>query len=276
MNKKIIALLLAALMVFSLAACGGNSSNETTTAAGETTASGDANSDLAYVKEKGTLIIGITDYAPMNYKEKGSNEWTGFDTEFAQAFAKELGVKAEFIEIDWDNKFPELNSKSLDAIWNGMTITDEVKANSSVSNAYAKNAQVVVMQKDKLDSYKDAKSMTELSFAVEAGSAGEKEAKANGFTNVTAVKAQSDAVLEVQSGSVDACIIDITMANAMTGEGTSYSTLGYSVELSTEEYGVSFRDGSDMTAAFNEFLAKSLADGTLDKLAEKYEITLVK
>lgn len=274
MNKKIIALLLAALMVFSLAACGGTSSNDTTADENATTAA--EASDLAYVKDKGTLVIGITNYKPMNYQEKGSNEWTGFDTEFAQAFAKELGVEAQFVEIDWDNKFPELESKSLDAIWNGMTITDEVKLNSSVSNAYAKNAQVVVMAKDKVDSYKDAASMADLKFAVEAGSAGEKEAKANGFKNVTAVKGQTDAVLEVESGSVDACIIDLTMANAMTGEGTSYADLGYSVELSTEEYGVSFRKGSDLTEAFNEYLAKALSDGSLDKLAEKYEIVLVK
>lgn len=260
MSKKIIALVLAALMMFALVACGGNSTPE--------------NSDLAYVQGKGKLVVGMTDYAPMNYKEKGSDEWTGFDTEFAQAVAKELGVEVEFIEIDWDNKFTELEAKSIDCIWNGMTITDEALANSSVSKAYAKNAQVVVMAKDKLDSYKDADSIKELSFAAEAGSAGEKEIKGLEIKNYTAVKTQSDALLEVKSGSVDACVIDITMANAMTGEGTSYADLAYTIELSTEEYGISFRKDSDLTAKVNDLMAKLTEDGTLPALAEKYELTL--
>lgn len=260
MSKKIIALVLAALMLFAFAACGGNKAPE--------------NSDLAYVQGKGKLVVGMTDYAPMNYKEKGSDEWTGFDTEFAQAVAKELGVEVEFIEIDWDNKFTELEAKSIDCIWNGMTITDEALANSSVSKAYAKNAQVVVMAKDKLDSYKDADSIKELSFAAEAGSAGEKEIKGLEIKNYTAVKTQSDALLEVKSGSVDACVIDITMANAMTGEGTSYADLAYTIELSTEEYGISFRKDSDLTAKVNDLMAKLTEDGTLPALAEKYELTL--
>ncbi len=268
MSKKIIALVLAALMMFALVACGGNT--ETTTNA-ESTA--DA-SDLAYIQDKGKLIVAITDFKPMNYKEKDSDEWTGFDTEFAQAVAKELGVEAEFIEIDWDNRFAELEAKSIDCIWNGMTITDEALANSSVTKAYARNAQVVVMAKDKLDSYKDAESIKDLSFAVEAGSAGEKEVKNIGAENITAVKTQADALLEVKSGSVDACVIDLTMANNMTGEGTSYEDLGYSIELSTEEYGISFRKGSDVTEKVNELMDKYKQDGTLSKLAEKYEITL--
>ncbi|MGN1419698.1 MAG: transporter substrate-binding domain-containing protein [Acutalibacteraceae bacterium] len=274
MNKKIIALVLAALMMFSLVACGGNSDTTTTAGEGDTTAADATASDLAYVQEKGTLVVGMTEYAPMNYKEEGSDEWTGFDTEFAQAFAKEIGVEVEFVEIDWDNKFTELEAKSLDCIWNGMTITDEALANSSVSDPYVKNAQVVVMAKDKLDSYKDADSIKDLSFAVEAGSAGEQEVKNLEIANVTAVKTQSDALLEVKSGSADACVIDITMANAMTGEGTSYAELGYALELSTEEYGVSFRKDSDITAKFNEVLAQYKADGTLDKLAEKYSLTI--
>ncbi len=291
MNKKIIALVLAVLMMFAFAACAGQKNNdindvadEQKTTAGDESASKEEttgktetdakNSDLDYIKNKGKLIVGMTDYAPMNYKEKGSNEWTGFDTEFAQAVAKELGVEVEFIEIEWDNKFSELDSKAIDCIWNGMTITDEVNLNTSVSKAYVVNAQVVVMAKDKLDSFKDAESLKELKIAVEAGSAGEKEAKAIEGAEVIAVKTQADALLEVKSGSVDACIIDITMANAMTGEGTSYADLGYELKLSTEEYGISFRKGSDMTETVNELMAKLKEDGTLPKLAEKYELTL--
>ncbi len=271
--KKILALVLAALMLFSFAACGGNTEPSTTKAPDEATPADSAVSDLEYIKNKGTLIVGITNYAPMDYKEAGSDEWTGFDAEFARAVAAELGVTAEFIEIDWDNKIFELNSKTIDCIWNGMTITDEILAAASVSDAYVKNAQVVVMAKDKLADYATVESLEGLTFAAEAGSAGAKELD-NAKYVYTAVQTQADALREVKSGAADACVIDITMANAMTGEGTSYADLGYALELSTEEYGIAFRQGSDVTAAVNELMAKFKADGTLQALAEKYELTL--
>lgn len=170
--------------------------------------------DVEYVKGNGKLIIGITDYEPMNYKDENDN-WTGFDTEFALAVCEKLGVEAEFVEIDWDNKFVALEAKAIDCIWNGMTISNDVKNNTSCSAAYVKNAQVVVMNADKAAEYKDAASMAELSFAVESGSAGAQAAYDNGYDNVIEVGTQTDALLEVKSGSCDACIIDLTMANAM-------------------------------------------------------------
>ncbi len=289
MKKKSIALILAVLAVVMcvfLAACGGGNTEDVvddvdastsaadgTTDADDTTDAVDTVSDLAYIKEKGKLIVGMTDYAPMNYKDE-NDEWTGFDTEFAQAVAKELGVEVEFIEINWDNKFFELEAKDIDCIWNGMTITDEALANASVSDAYVKNAQVVVMKSDKLADYADADSLKDLAFVAEAGSAGEDEVEALAIENYTAVGTQADALLEVASGTADACVIDITMANAMTGEGTSYANLAYSLELSTEEYGIAFRKGSDVTAEVNAIMADLIADGTLAALAEKYELTL--
>ena len=173
--------------------------------------------DIEEIKAKGKLVIGITDYQPMNYKDD-KGEWTGFDTEFAQKVCEKLGVEAEFVEIEWDNKFITLESKAIDCIWNGMTISDEVLKNTSCSKAYVKNAQVVVMAKDKISKYKDAKSMAKLTFAVEAGSAGASAAKDSGFKNIVEVAAQTDALLEVQSGACDACIIDLTMANATLGK----------------------------------------------------------
>ncbi len=171
--------------------------------------------DVDYIKENGKLVIGITDYAPMNYKDS-NDEWTGFDTEFALAVCEKLGVEAEFVEIDWDNKFLALEAKTIDCIWNGMTISEEVLNNTSCSKPYVKNAQVVVLAKDKLDQYKTVDDMKELTFAVEAGSAGAAAAEDNGFKKVE-VGTQTDALLEVISGSSDACIIDITMANSMLG-----------------------------------------------------------
>ena len=269
--KKLFALILAALMLFTMAACGGTADNETTTAAPDDAAA--ANSDLAYIKDKGTLIVGITDYAPMDFKEPGSDEWTGFDAEFARLAGESLGVAVEFIEIDWDNKFLELKGKTIDCIWNGMTITDEALANAAVSNPYVKNAQVVVMAADKLADYATVESLADLQFAAEAGSAGEAAINENGL-NCTSVLTQADALQEVKSGAADACVIDITMANAMTGEGTSYAGLGYSLELTTEEYGIACRKGSDLADALNDIMANLKADGTLQDLAEKYELTL--
>ncbi len=233
------------------------------------------NSDLSYVQKKGTLIVGVTDYEPMDYKDDAGN-WTGFDAEFAEAVAAKLGVKCEFIEIDWDNKFFELESKAIDCIWNGMTITDEVKLNASVSNPYVKNAQVVVMDKAAAPDYDAVELLRTLTFAVEAGSAGEAELKAMDITDVTAVQSQSNALMEVAAGTANACVIDITMANAMTGDGTGYPDLAIAQELSSEEYGIGFRKDSDLTAKVNEIMASLMADGTLDALAQKYALTLVK
>ena len=275
--KKGIALLLAlVVLVCTLAACGGKKDTENSDLDTENSNLDTENSDLAYIKDKGTLVIGITDYAPMNYKEKGSTEWTGFDTEYARLVAEKLGVKAEFIVIEWDNKYTELDSKAIDCAWNGMTITEESKLNASVTNPYVKNAQVVVMAKDKLDAYPTAESMKDLQFAVENGSAGAKAAEAAGFTKVTKVADQSATLMEVSSGAADACIIDITMANAMTGEGTSYANYGYKLELTSEEYGIACRKGSDLTEEINKITAELMQDGTMDKLAEKYQLTLIK
>lgn len=257
--KKLFALLLTAIMLLSCFA--GCKKNE--------------GSDLAYVKEKGKLVVGITDYAPMDYLDE-NGEWIGFDADFARLFAKELNVDIEFFIIaDWGKKFMELETKNIDVIWNGMTISDDVRNNTSCSNPYVKNAQVVVMATDKLASYPDAASMKDLKVAVENDSAGEKAAKAAGFANIIEVQYQDNALMEVAAGTADACVIDITMAINMTGEGTSYANLGLGVELTSEEYGIGFRKGSDLTAKLNELMAKLMADGTLQALADKYGVTLV-
>ncbi|MEE0867403.1 MAG: transporter substrate-binding domain-containing protein [Clostridia bacterium] len=269
--KKLFALIMVlALAVTMFAACGDKKAeDETPGGVVEEVAA----SDFDYIKGNGKLVVGMTDYAPMNYKEDGSDEWTGFDTEFALAVAEKLGVEVEFVEIDWDNKFVALSSKSIDCIWNGMTISDEVLNNTSCSKAYVKNAQVVVMKKDVAGKYTSAEDMAELTFAAEAGSAGAAAAEDNGFELVE-VGTQTDAILEVQSGSVDACIIDITMANAMVGENTSYADLAQGIELTSEEYGIAFRKDSDMTEKVNALMDELKSDGTLDKLAEKYSLTL--
>lgn len=262
--KKVIAVVLAVLTVcFAFAACSNGSSDASNKS---------SKTDSEKIIESGKLVVGITDFAPMDYKDDNGN-WIGFDADLANMVAEKLGIKAEFVEIDWDNKFLELQTGSIDCIWNGMTITDEVKNNSSVTNAYAMNQQIVVTKSELAGKLKTVDDLKDLSFAVENGSAGQSAAEDNGL-NATAVTAQSDALLEVASGSSDACIIDSTMAAAMTGDGTDYADLKSSVVLVDEQYGISFRKKSDMTEKVNKIIAEFKADGTLQKLADKYSVQI--
>lgn len=284
MKKRISSLILSGIlalcMVFALAACGSSDSGSEAPAPAPAGSSADAQagsgnkeaggavSDMDQCVKKGKLVVGVTDFAPMDYQENG--QWVGFDADLAKMYADELGLDVEFIEIDWDNKILELNAGTVDCIWNGMTLTPEVAEAMSCSDTYALNAQVVVMNKDKIANYKDAESMKDLSFAVEAGSAGEEVAAEAGL-NVNAVQNQAAALMEVAAGTSDACVIDKTMADAMTGEGTSYADLGYEVSLSSEEYVIGFRKGSDMLDGLNSLLKGWKEDGTMKQLSEKYD-----
>ena len=276
MMKKMFATMLALSMCLSLAACGPKSSASTSGSSAGTSASSasgnqTAASDVDYVKEKGTLIVGITDFAPMDYKAEGSDEWIGFDADMAKAFAESLGVEVEFLEINWDNKALELENKGVDAVWNGMTLTDDVKALMATSDPYCLNGQVVVLSADVADQYQTAESLSGLSFAVENGSAGMEQAEAAGLDYV-AMDTQAKALMEVASGTSDAAIIDLLMAVAMVGEGTSYPDLTYTVQLSSDEYGVGFRKGSDLAEAFSSFWKEAYDAGTVMEIAEKYGI----
>ena len=278
--KKLLALMLALVMVFALAACGtdsGEPSSEPTTGASAEPSSvpsegGDtAESDMAYVKEKGTLIVGITEFEPMDY-QNADGEWIGFDADLAKLFAERLGVEVQFQLIDWESKVMELDGRTIDVVWNGMTLTDEVLAAMECSNAYLNNAQVVILPSAEAENYADAESMSGLQFAVESGSAGEQMAIENGFS-YTPVTDQATAVLEVESGTCDAAIIDSLMASAMVGEDTNFAELTYTISLNTEEYGVGFRQGSDLAAELNAFFAEIYADGTMQELADQYGVS---
>ncbi len=267
--KKLLAVLMAVAMLFTFAACGGTESPvDADQSAPDQQA---ADSDMAYVKEKGTLVVGITDFSPMDYKAEGSDEWIGFDADMAKEFAKHLGVDVEFVEIVWDQKVMELNGKNIDCVWNGMTLNDQVLASMSCSDPYCINSQVIVVPADKADQYKTADACKELKFAVEGGSAGKDMAEDNGF-NYTEVDKQATALMEVAAGTSDAAIIDSLMAGAMIGEGTGFEALTYTAALNSEEYGVGFRQGSDLTAEFNQFFKDQIANGKAAEIAETYGV----
>ena len=277
--KRLVSAFLAGAMALSLAACGGAASTSTvasSAASGSAAASASetAASDLDYIKEKGKMVIGYTVYEPMNYTDADGN-FTGFDTELATAVCEKLGVEPEFVEINWDTKVVELDAKSIDCIWNGMTLTDDIMANTATTKAYAKNAQVVVV-KDGTDDSSTA-DLVGKTVVAEAGSAG--EAAIEGDENLAQAdyvskSVQTDCLMEVAAGTADAAVLDLTLANAMIGEGTDYASLKIVDELNAEEYGVAFRKGSDAAAAVDAVFDELKADGTMQALADKYDLAL--
>ena len=266
------------MAALSLAACGGSASTSTVAssaaASGSAAASQTGESDLDYIKGKGKLVIGYTVYEPMNYTDADGN-FTGFDTELATAVCEQLGVEPEFVEINWDTKIVELDAKSIDCIWNGMTLTDDIMANTATTKAYAKNAQVVVV-KDGTD-YTSTDDLVGKTVVAEAGSAG--EAAITDDENLSQAdyvskSVQTDCLMEVAAGTADAAVLDLTLANAMIGEGTDYASLKIVDELNAEEYGVAFRKGSDAAAAVDDAFDALTADGTMQALADKYDLAL--
>ncbi len=259
--KKLLALFMALAMVFCFAACGESSNADDV-----------QKTDLETIVENGKLVIGITDFDPMDYKD-ANGEWIGFDADLARAVCEKLGVEAQFKVITWGQKENELNTKSIDAIWNGMTITDAIKNVADVSDAYMTNYQVIVV-KD-AEAYDSIESLAGKRIVAEQGSAGEAAIKADAALSkgYKPVEAQADALLQVQSGQAQACVIDYVMAGSMLVEGKTYSNLSIisGVKLGdSESYGIAFRKGSDVTAAVNKALDELAADGTVKTIAEKY------
>ncbi len=277
MKKKSIAIILAALVVlmsFALAACGGTGEDTTTTG---TTEAGAETSDLAYIKDKGTLIIGYTLFAPMDYEDEDGN-LTGFEVEFGKAVTEKLGVEAKFQLIDWKAKETELASKNIDCIWNGMTITEERQATMSISVPYMANKQVLLVKAENADKYTTKEAIKDAKIVAEAESAGETVATTDDFfaeADYTPVDTQANALMEVNSGIADGCVVDYVLSIGMIGEGTDYSDLVVVDELAfaDEQYGIAFRKDSDVTAEVNAIIAQLIADGELQAIAGKYKLS---
>ncbi len=259
--KKIIALLTAVLLMMTLFAGCGTEQTE---------------SDLNYIQEKGTLVVGITDFEPMDFEVDG--EWTGFDAELAKLVAEKLNVDVEFQLIDWGKKEGELAGKTIDCIWNGLTWDEERAENMSLTDYYMSNKQAVVINSQNKDKFNSAESLKTATFAAESGSAGESFI-ADNFAEATYVEktGQIDVLSELLAGTSDAGVIDYIMANYLINkEGSDYASLMIVedvVEAEKEYYSVAFRKGSDVTAKVNEILKEFKADGTLKQLADQYGLS---
>lgn len=256
--KKFLALILTLVMAVSLVACSG----------------GNEKTDSEYIMDNGKLVIGMTLFAPMDYKDADGN-LTGFEVEFGKAVCEKLGVEAEFVEIDWNAKETELSAKMIDCIWNGMTITSERAENMSISVPYMANKQVIITKAENAEKY--AASLDGAKIVAESGSAGEELATTNDFFkngDFTAVGSQATALSDVKAGVADVAVVDYVLSIGSIGEGTDYSdfVIIEKEEFGSEEYGIAFRKGSDMTEKVNAAIKELAADGTLTKIAEKYKL----
>lgn len=254
--------LLAILPIWLLAGCG--KEQEIATAG---PAKGE--SDLAYIQSKGTLVAGITDFAPMDYRERG--EWTGFDAELAKEFAESLGVTLEFREIEWDDKIALLEKGEIDCIWNGMTMTQTLEESISCSEPYLSNAQVIVVHEEVLKQYQTIEECQHLLFAVEAGSTGEGLLGERRYRYM-ACQTQKEALQNVLDKKADATVIDVIMAAYNTGDGKAYEKLGIAAALNDEKICVGFRKDSDLKETADAFIRTAYEEGRIDTLAKRYEI----
>lgn len=260
MKKKLVALLTAVLCLSLFAGCGSKKE------------------DLEYIKDNGEMVMGITLFEPMNYYDD-NGVLVGFETEFATAVCEKLGVKAKFQEIDWEQKENELKSKAIDCIWNGLTVTEDRKENMAFSTAYVSNRQVAIIRKADAEKYVDTASMAGANMIAENGSAGQTAIESDAVLSknkFVAAAAQKDALLEVKSGTSDVAVLDYIMAKAVVNNDTDYSDLMIveSIELAPEEYAIGFRlEDKELLAAVNKAIEELVADGTMAKLAEKYDMS---
>ncbi len=234
---------------------------------------------LSACGEKPTVTIGYTDYAPMNYTDE-SGKLVGFDTELAEKVFGDLGYEVRFKLIDWDNKYMEVNSGTIDCIWNGFTAncadSDGVDRSDKVdfSYYYMTNAQCVI----RLSSSTELTSATEFagkSVAYESGSAGDSYVSAvQGNINKKPVTSQMDAVREVNAGTAEYAVVDLLLAKALVGNGDYANVvINESIEIDAEYYAIGFKLGSELTAKVNEKLLAYAEDGSLATLAEKYGLS---
>jgi len=228
-------------------------------------------------EKKETIVVGYTIYSPMNYFDEDGETLIGFDTDLAKAVFEGLGYEVMFQEIDWDSKYTDVNSGTIDCIWNGFTCNskddDGIERSQKVdfSYNYMENRQVIVVRTD--SEIKTAADLNQKIGIAEAGSAGETYAQSfEGVVYKSALK-QTDTLLDVKSKTADFAVVDAQLAKSYVGKG-DYAELKIVEELSSdvEFYAIGFKKNSELTAKVNEQLEKLAADGTIATLAEKYGV----
>ncbi|MBO5089556.1 MAG: transporter substrate-binding domain-containing protein [Clostridia bacterium] len=260
--KKLIALLMTLLLIVAcFAGCG----------------AANTNSDDNGGAKKETIVVGYTIYSPMNYFDEDGKTLIGFDTDLAKAVFEGLGYDVMFQEIDWDSKYTDVNSGTIDCIWNGFTCNskddDGIERSKKVdfSYNYMENRQVVVVKKD--SGIKKAADLKGKTGAAEAGSAGETYLKDFDGANYKGCPKQTDCLTEVNAMTADFAVLDAQLAKSYCGKG-DYADLMIVEDLSSdvEYYAIGFKKGSELTAKVNEQLVKLAKDGTIKKIAEKYDV----
>jgi len=250
----VLAVILAAGMMFSFSACSAGG-------------------------QKAKLVCGVTEYEPMNYRDEQGN-WTGFDTEFARLVGGKLNMDVEFQLIEWTNKFAELDSKAIDAIWNGFTATaNEADGTPRInlcdmSYSYMLNTQCIVVKSERAAEFKSEDDLAGKTIAAEAGSAGETKAKEliTGSGTFIGVPAQINAFLEVKSGAVEGAVIDVILAQQITGTGDYTDLVIADISLGDELYAIGFRKGDDLRNKVNQAIKELNDEGKLKEIAVKYGV----
>lgn len=283
MKKRFVSAALAAVMALSMTACGSSNSAAETTAADTEAAESQAEettAEEAKTTDGGTLIVGFDqDFPPMGFVGD-DGEYTGFDLELAQAVCDKEGWELVKKPINWDSKDMELNSGSIDCIWNGFTMNGR-EDDYTFSDPYVDNSQVIVVAEDSgIDKLTDLAGKT---VGVQAASAaldllqseeegGQKEL-ADTFGSLNEFADYNTAFTELQAGALDALAIDIGVAKyQLNSRGEGFKILDET--LNTEQYAIGFKKGNDeLCNIVNADLQKLADDGTVAELAEKYEIS---
>jgi polar amino acid transport system substrate-binding protein len=230
-------------------------------------------------KDSGKLVCGVTDFEPMNFRDS-RGIWIGFDTELAQLVGEKLKMTAEFVEIEWASKYNELNSGTINCIWNGFTANssepDGTRRGALVdfSYSYLRNQQCVVIKTVRKAEFNNVKALAGKTAAAESGSAGESAAKelVGDTGKIVGTAAQINTFVEVKSGAVDCAVVDVLLAQRLAGSG-DYSDLTIAdITLDYEVYAVGFKKGSDLRDKVNKALKELYDEGKMLELAKKYHL----
>jgi len=232
-----------------------------------------ADTSLADLQARGKLVLGIDDaFPPFGFRDENNNV-VGYDIDLATEVAKRLGVAIECQPIDWNATLQELNSKKIDCIWNGFTITPERAEKMSFTKPYLNNSQVVVVRADSgITKMADMKGK---SIGVQTGSSAQAAIDANeDFKNelkeIVEFKDNITALNDLEIKQIDGVVMDETVANySITQSGKPYAVLPEG--LASEQYGVAFRlEDVSLRDKVQATLEDMQKDGTVTAISNKW------